>query len=277
MGLLTEHLPRPSTANTLFAFGALLVAGNVAEAIGDRYRARAPTVCDAKDSCGKDTARSTESVANSDSVTSLSGSGENPSLEPPAAEEYCSLYLAPSFIQNAGFGIFTTKAFKGGSSVLPVDTPAIIVTDMKFHQPDADKPAWGHYDYFWEPWSESKVEAIEASTVVMTLGSMANSHLYLRNIQPSGENEYNDAVLDRGKDPGAGAFSYHGVFNFAATRDIEVGKEIYASYVKTWFEERGYGLLDESNVIKADTVLNIMKQENRGLIGKDSGQVAVIN
>ena len=168
-------------------------------------------------------------------------------------------------------------AFKGGSSVLTVNAPAIIVTDLKFHQPDADKPAWGHYDYFWEPWSESEFEVIEASTVVMTLGSLANSHPYLRNIQPSGENEYNNAVLDRGKDPVAGAFSYHRGFNFAATRDIEVGEEIYASYVKTWFEERGYDLLDESNVIKAYTVINIMKQENRGLIGKDSGKVAVVN
>ena len=45
-------------------------------------------------------------------------------------------------------------------------------------------------------------------------------------IQP-GISEYDDTILNRFKDPGSGAISYHSGRNFEASRDIEAGEELF--------------------------------------------------
>ena len=43
------------------------------------------------------------------------------------------------------------------------------------------------------------------------------------------DSEYDDTVLNRFKDPGAGAISYHNGNIFRATREISAGEELFAS------------------------------------------------
>ena len=50
--------------------------------------------------------------------------------------------------------------------------------------------------------------------------------------------DYDDTMVDRYSDPGAGAFSYHGGYEFEATRDIMAGDEIFADYGEQWLDYR---------------------------------------
>ena len=205
----------------------------------------------------------------------------NERLSPESSpnEDSCSLYLAPSTIPNTGFGVFTTKAFKEGSIILSPDAPGVIVIDLESNQPDRNSPNWGHYNYWWGTDEEADYEAVECSSVIVTLGSLPNSHLYLRNIQVN-DMKYDDTVADRLKDPEAGAFSYYETFSFGATRDIEAGEEVFANYGLSWFEGRGIDTLQEENVLKADMIRDLMKAhhlKNGGDRIADESQLKVIN
>ena len=50
--------------------------------------------------------------------------------------------------------------------------------------------------------------------------------------------EYDDTILNRFKDPGAGAISYHNGRAFEATRDIEAGEELFDDYGDDWLDKR---------------------------------------
>lgn len=46
----------------------------------------------------------------------------------------CNLYMAPSSIPNAGFGVYTTRDIKRDEPVLPMsDAPTIVATDVLVH------------------------------------------------------------------------------------------------------------------------------------------------
>ena len=49
---------------------------------------------------------------------------------------------------------------------------------------------------------------------------------------------YDDSILNRFRDPGAGAFSYYEGQTFLATRGIRAGEEIFTNYGETWLETR---------------------------------------
>ena len=60
----------------------------------------------------------------------------------------CSLYLAPSSIPNAGYGVYTTRAIKPGRSIVVEDSPTIIVTDSIGHN-NGTEVVWSVIDYAW--------------------------------------------------------------------------------------------------------------------------------
>ena len=223
-------------------------------------------------------------------VSSISGSVFNSTLgfddetpfESSMPEDSCSLYLAPSSIPNSGFGVFAAKTFKVGSIVLPSDAPGIVITDREYHQYDGEKPdpAWGHDNYVWSTVGRAAFEADETSLSAVTLGSMANYHSYLKSIRPYGITDYDDGILNRHKDPGAGAFSYHKAHDFVATRDIAAGEEVYADYGSDWFTQRGYDVPKEDNFKKADKLLDVMKKnllESNGRGTLNENHIKLIN
>ncbi len=59
----------------------------------------------------------------------------------------------------------------------------------------------------------------------------------LCNIKPT-PSEYDDTILNRFENPGAGAISYHMGRNFQATRDIQAGEELFDDYGDTWLDYR---------------------------------------
>ena len=56
---------------------------------------------------------------------------------------------------------------------------------------------------------------------------------------------YDDAVLNRFTDPGAGAFSYYEGQKFLATRRIQPGEEIFTDYGETWLDTREGSFADK--------------------------------
>jgi len=70
------------------------------------------------------------------------------------------------------------------------------------------------------------------------VGSLTNFHPVLINAKPADTDVYRDHILDRRKDPGIGAFSYHQGENWYATRDVAAGEEIYNDYSESWFFDR---------------------------------------
>ena len=85
----------------------------------------------------------------------------------------CSLYLAPSSIPNAGFGVYTGRDLKEGEDVLSsVESPVIPICDEYenfMHEEDSNFPdySWVSRSYDWYNFISSSV-----STVLMS------AHLY---------------------------------------------------------------------------------------------------
>jgi len=144
----------------------------------------------------------------------------------------CSLYLAPSSIPNAGFGVFTTKAIPARSPVQPYpDAPSIPVLDPDTHcERSLSKKHlrhWAHIEYFWSGDGHIGFEAMASEDNVMTMGSLSNYHPYLYNVKPMGfgyDDSFNHTLIRNStyQSPQLGAFSYYQGQVFVA---IQVGTE----------------------------------------------------
>uniref|UniRef100_A0A7S4S8D5 SET domain-containing protein n=1 Tax=Ditylum brightwellii TaxID=49249 RepID=A0A7S4S8D5_9STRA len=179
------------------------------------------------------------------------------------SNDECTLYLAPSSIPNSGFGMYTTIPYKKGSPISENDAPSIINTDINSHQCHKedykDVVDWSHSDYVWAADSENMFYESKSSGSVISvmLGSLANSHQGLVNIEEKEDDIYDDSMLHRSIDPGAGAFSYH-ARTWVASMDIDAGEEIFIDYSDAYFNreklkhaprktdfEQGKKILDE--------------------------------
>lgn len=143
----------------------------------------------------------------------------------------CRLYLALSSIPNAGFGIFTAQAISEGESVHPyADSMYYSVCDIvengATYQEYGDTPQ-NLDDYMWDGMTWSRYECDEAYESAVNLGSLVNFHTYFINIVNE-VTPYDDTILNRYKDPAAGAVTYHGGHSFQATRNIMAGEELFA-------------------------------------------------
>lgn len=107
----------------------------------------------------------------------LSGAYD-PDLEEGLESDYnfkCSLYLAPSSIKGAGFGIYTMRDISKDEKILPYsDAPAIVSCDDLLI--NVDEKSWNHPDYFWvgQGWSEGECKSV--SEFIVNLGAMSNFH-----------------------------------------------------------------------------------------------------
>lgn len=126
-----------------------------------------------------------------DTVTSIqidaTGAVKNPdSQNHPPKPFQCNLYLAPSSIPGAGFGVFTTRDIKQNELILDyLDSPSVVVTDMASHTQNTENDYWTHIDYFWSGDGPAEFEAEDVSENVFMLGSLSNYHTYLRNVKVS--------------------------------------------------------------------------------------------
>lgn len=126
-----------------------------------------------------------------DTVTSIqidaTGAVKNPDSQNHQPKPFqCNLYLAPSSIPGAGFGVFTTRDIKQNELILDyLDSPSVVVTDMASHTQNTENDYWTHIDYFWSGDGPAEFEAEDVSENVFMLGSLSNYHTYLRNVKVS--------------------------------------------------------------------------------------------
>lgn len=109
-------------------------------------------------------------------------------------KDTCSLYLAPSSIQNSGYGIFTTRSYKMNEEIFCCRSPSVIVTEKELHS----NATWLIADYMWHTFGAGAYEASTADTWEPTpLGSLGNYHPFLTNYAPFGNTQrYDDTLAD---------------------------------------------------------------------------------
>lgn len=148
----------------------------------------------------------------------------------------CGVYFAPSNIPNAGFGTYTAVPLIGKGVWTNTPLPAIPVNN------NVPKP-WSGDDYVWES-DNAKADLESAglsrnykySVLVANDGALANSHPGLLNQMPT-PGIY-DPILDRCRDPGAGAFSDYIGNTFKTDFALGAGEELFVDYGERWFTGR---------------------------------------
>jgi len=180
-----------------------------------------------------------------------------------AEKHECLLYLAPSSISGAGFGIFTTRDVPEGEGILPyADAPTLIISDTDYHGMTGED--WAHNSYVWDGGGFADFECKASSEHVMTFGSSCNYHTYLMNVGKHSSG-YDDGIVSRFTDPSAGSFSYHNGHHFTASRAIVAGEEIFADYGEQYLDTRG-GYADsvprKDDFIEAGTILTAIKESS---------------
>ena len=97
-------------------------------------------------------------------------------------DNVCTLFMAESSIKNSGFGVFTTRHYNKGDLIQPLgDAPSIAITDIAEHF--GEDPDWAHVNYYWDADGYTGFEAEEVAEIVHTLGTIANYHPYLKNVE----------------------------------------------------------------------------------------------
>lgn len=152
------------------------------------------------------------------------------------SEKKCSVYLAPSSLpNNGGMGMFTVQNVSKGQIILPADGPQIPIIDPD-DVSEESSVAWVRLfgKYWWESGitNPGLYEAEHAAEYQITCGALPNSHVLLNNLEIGHPAvvPYDDTIMDRMTDPGAGAISnYMGRDSIAAV-DISAGDEIFLEY-----------------------------------------------
>ena len=152
------------------------------------------------------------------------------------SDDKCNIYLAPSSIPDVALGVFTSCSIKKGENISMIqDGPSIAITDPLNATLPNSKWGWAHEMFTWDVSYDNRESEYSLETVP-NLGGMCNYHPYLHNAQCSQTYErYDDSILSRFNDPGAGAVSYHMGKDWFATRDIEAGEEFFLDYGADFF------------------------------------------
>jgi hypothetical protein len=156
--------------------------------------------------------------------------------------EECYLYLAPSSIQGAGMGVFSTRKINKGSTILSSDYgPLIPIIDGH-----AVHDHWiGLFNnYIWSHFSMAPDELWYEAEVVTDfqpgLGIFPNYHPYLVNLGAAlADNATFSTAEENSKSgPGVGAYSEYVGRSFFAMEDIEEGDELFLDYGEQFLNDR---------------------------------------
>lgn len=143
----------------------------------------------------------------------------------------CNIWMAPSSLKGLdGYGIFTTRDIKKGTSIFPEsDGPSIPVVDSN---PGRWYKTWN--EYWWGRGVADHVRFLGDSVMdyQFGFGSMPNHHCILNALSHRyPEPAYHDSMVPRG-DAGIGAFSYSMGRDFYVTKALKAGDEIFLNYVR---------------------------------------------
>ncbi|CAJ1970481.1 unnamed protein product [Cylindrotheca closterium] len=143
----------------------------------------------------------------------------------------CGLYMGVSNIPNSGYGMYAGADIPFSQLVVGSTIPEVPVDNYK-------ESHWPGTEYVWN--SFGLAENPESPSVLRGLfGSIANSHNGVINmVSPKIQNSPYDPMLDRRKDPGAGAFSPYVENTFLSGYPIKAGEELFVTYGEHWFRNR---------------------------------------
>lgn len=156
------------------------------------------------------------------------------------AEETCRVYMAPSTIPGAGYGLFAGVTFRSGDLVTPGDGVVPI------HNPVFHNGGEEHVDTFlWDEyvWSASTFIAMDVPNQGMEaasfgIGALPNCYFALLNVEDSASHGRDNSNLEHINSPGIGAFTpWHDRRSYA-TKDIHAGSELYVDYGYAYFTSR---------------------------------------
>lgn len=173
-------------------------------------------------------------------------------------DDSCYLYLAPSSIPGAGMGVFTTRPFSRGSTILSSDYgPLIPIIDGNAVHDHwlglFNNYIWGHFsmapDQLW-------YEADVVTDYQLGLGIFPNYHPFLVNLgaelakhvtydderhdddDHGGGGERGPVLHDHAGSMGEGAYSDYVGRSFFAITDIEAGDELFLDYGEQYLNDR---------------------------------------
>ena len=176
----------------------------------------------------------------------------------------CSVYIAPSSVPGGGMGMFTVKSVKEGGVILPADGPSIPIIDYDDSQRSLDTWVDLFMGYWWENGiSEPAIfEADKTAEYQITCGALPNSHPYLNNLDIVHPDvvPYDDSVMDRFEDPGAGAISNYMGRHSIAYMDIEAGEELFLEYPEEYMNyiSDKYNIPNRINYEEASEIISTL-------------------
>ena len=161
-----------------------------------------------------------------------------PPVNQPSSEDGCGLYLAPSTIEGAGLGMFTTRHRYVGETVGygEVVIPMVEVDFYIGNQEDVFNP---FRDYYWKGPEKGLFDVVnedrldEVTGFVPGLDAAVNCNLALINVENSGST-YDSSGLNRNKDAMAGAMTPYHTTPSPVIEDIPAGGELFKFYGDLW-------------------------------------------
>lgn len=176
----------------------------------------------------------------------------------------CGLYMAPSSISNAGWGMYAGKSYNKGETLEPLDL-AIQIVDHVLHMETRARvynetlPEWLINMYHWIVETTDAERDGAENSLIPSFGAIANHHPAFTNIKPQGI--LIRQQVDRSA-PEAGAFTEYKGMAFVATKDIPIGHEISVPYGSEYFSDTP--LPSRKQFKKADKLLNKFNMICRG-------------
>ena len=182
-------------------------------------------------------------------LTKISNVASNTSNKPDAiatteemstADDICRVYIAPSTIPGAGYGLFAGVSFRKGELVTPGDG-VVPIHNPVFHNGNNE-----HEDTFlWDEyvWSASTFTAMDIPNQGMEgasfgIGALPNCYFALLNVEDSASHGRDNLNLETVGSPGIGAFTpWHDRKSYA-TKNIHAGSELYVDYGYAYFTSR---------------------------------------
>jgi hypothetical protein len=165
------------------------------------------------------------------------------SPNPPVWTGECGLWVAPSTLPGAGFGLFAGRDFVAyenfqvtGDIVIPlVDLPYHTHLDTHIYKVLYDEYTWGPEGFLMH-WDGHFV--VKAASPGM--GAVINSFYGLFNVQERSNLLIDSAGLHRSTDPGVGGFTPYHNRRSTAIHDVLAGQELFTDYGPGWFEYRSH-------------------------------------
>ena len=148
----------------------------------------------------------------------------------------CSIWMAPSGVKGLkGYGIYTTRDIGKGESILSApDSPSIPILDYREVDSEAvDQWVKVFWEYVWTRGRPDHViyDAENTADFQTTFGSLPNHHCILDSLDSRyPETPYDDSLVNRYRDAGAGGFSYNAGREFFVRKTLKAGDEIFLNY-----------------------------------------------